>query len=145
MVKQDSTPWARHAWLPLLLLSAAPSAPAADGPRAGQGALVAKGYVIPVKQVTVSSDVPGRVIELRVEEGQVVKRGDVVARLDPAHCQADLDHAQARLRLARAVAEKAATGGAGEAAVAQAEVAVAQAAGRRAQARLEATVIRAPV
>lgn len=41
----------------------------------------ANGYVIAARRAALSSDVPGRIVEMLVQEGSVVKRGDVVARL----------------------------------------------------------------
>jgi HlyD family secretion protein len=41
----------------------------------------ANGYVVAARRAALSSDVPGRIIELNVREGSVVKQGDVVARL----------------------------------------------------------------
>lgn len=41
----------------------------------------ANGYVVAARRAALSSDVPGRIVELNVREGSVVKKGDVVARL----------------------------------------------------------------
>src|SRR4051794_31118225 len=57
--------------------------PAAQAAPAGRTALEAGGYVIPVHRVQVSPKVGGEVIELFIEEGQYVKKGDLLARLDP--------------------------------------------------------------
>ena len=42
----------------------------------------AEGVVEAVRQSTVAAQVPGRIVELRVDAGQVVSRGQVLARID---------------------------------------------------------------
>jgi RND family efflux transporter MFP subunit len=44
--------------------------------------LTASGYVVARSRATVAAEVTGRVVEVRVEEGQVVRKGDVLAMLD---------------------------------------------------------------
>ena len=51
--------------------------------------------------VSVSPNVAGRVIAVEVRNNQVVKRGDVLFRIDPAPYQAAVDEAQAELAAAR--------------------------------------------
>lgn len=41
----------------------------------------ANGYLVAARRAALSSDVPGRIVELNVTEGSVVKKGDIVARL----------------------------------------------------------------
>ena len=41
----------------------------------------ANGYLVAARRAALSSDVPGRIVELNVTEGSVVKQGDIVARL----------------------------------------------------------------
>src|SRR5262249_15030775 len=41
----------------------------------------ANGYVVPRVRAALSADTPGRIVEMNVTEGSVVKKGDVVARL----------------------------------------------------------------
>src|SRR5258706_4157233 len=48
-------------------------------------------------KVNVSVDVSGTVIEVDVHEGQVVKKGDVLFRIDPRPFQIALDNAKAAL------------------------------------------------
>jgi HlyD family secretion protein len=64
----------------------------------------ASGAIQPDTTVEVKSKASGEIQELRVETGQVVKRGDLMVRVDPriprnavAQAQADLEVAQARL------------------------------------------------
>jgi RND family efflux transporter MFP subunit len=82
------------------------SAPTADasaaaGP-AGSTALDASGYVVAQRQATVSAKAIGRVEELRIEDGQHVKEGEIVARLDDTNTRAGLLAAQAQLAQAQA-------------------------------------------
>jgi len=62
--------------------------------------LDASGYVVARRQATVAAEVTGKLVEVNVEEGQRVAQGDVLARLDDATEQAQLDLARARLRAA---------------------------------------------
>jgi len=64
----------------------------------------ASGSVLPDTTVEVKSKASGEILDLAVETGQVVKRGDLMVRVDPriprnavAQAQADLEVAQARL------------------------------------------------
>ena len=41
----------------------------------------ANGYLVAARRAALSSDVPGRIVELNVTEGSVVKQGEIVARL----------------------------------------------------------------
>jgi len=63
--------------------------------------LDASGYVTARRQATVSAKVTGKVIEVLIEEGQNVKEGDVLARLDATEAQAQLSLNQSQLTLAR--------------------------------------------
>jgi len=51
-------------------------------------------------------EVSGRIIELPVIEGQTVKKGDMIARLDPADYQASLNQAKANFRQAETTFER---------------------------------------
>jgi len=57
--------------------------------------------------VTVRPQVDGRIISLNFKEGQDVKRGDVLAKIDPATYQAQLDQAVAKNALDEAQLENA--------------------------------------
>jgi HlyD family secretion protein len=57
-------------------------------------------------EVRVSGKVPGRILELRVEEGQQVHRGDTLVFLDSPDVQAKLEQAQAARDAAQAQNEK---------------------------------------
>lgn len=60
----------------------------------------ANGYIIAARRAALSSDVPGRIVEMAVREGSVVKRGDVVARLYADEYRAALGRAEADLATA---------------------------------------------
>ncbi len=58
--------------------------------------LDAVGTVLPLKTVTVRSQVSGKLIAVSYKEGQMVKAGDVLARIDPVAYQAAYDQAVAK-------------------------------------------------
>lgn len=118
----------------------------ADDPKAGRAVLEARGHLVPGARVTVGPKVAGQVAELLIEEGQRVKSGDLLARLDAAEYEAVLRLAQARLKLAEAELAKAREGaGKADRAVAEARVGVARAEVGLAQHRLDGTAVRAPI
>jgi HlyD family secretion protein len=69
---------------------------AAGGQAVASGGLVASGYVVARRQATVAAEVTGRLLEVRVEEGQRVRRGEVLAVLEPTLARADVQSARAR-------------------------------------------------
>ncbi len=76
----------------------APSAPApspAAVASSGEIAHESKGYIIPAHQILVSPKVPGMITMLRIEEGQRVKKGDVLAQLETTDYSADYERAKA--------------------------------------------------
>lgn len=66
------------------------------------GGLIASGYVIARRQATVAAEVTGRVTNVLVEEGQMVKAGDILATLDATLVKADLSSALSRAEAAKA-------------------------------------------
>ena len=66
--------------------------------------LNASGYVTARRRATVSSKVTGKVLEVFVEEGKAVKKGQVLARLDDSQVRAARAIAQAQLTAARGAA-----------------------------------------
>ena len=74
---------------------------------AGTTALDASGYVVAQRQATVSAKALGRVVDLRIEEGQRVRAGEIVARLDDTNTRAALLAAQANLAQTEASLEAA--------------------------------------
>lgn len=66
------------------------------------GGLVASGYVVARRMATVAAEVTGRVVEVRVEEGMRVRRGQVLAVLEPTIASAEANSAAAQARAAEA-------------------------------------------
>jgi HlyD family secretion protein len=64
--------------------------------------LSAGGYIIARHQVEVGAKITGRVIALEVKEGDVVRAGQVIARLDDEEIRAQVRQAEATLAAARA-------------------------------------------
>lgn len=71
-------------------------------PRVLARSLPLSGSLAPVVQATVKAQVGGEVEELTVREGQDVRQGDVIARLDTRNLQAQFDREQAAVDKARA-------------------------------------------
>ena len=63
--------------------------------------LDASGYVVPRRRATVSSKITGKVLEVLVEEGMYVEKGQLLAQLDDSTYRADLDYAQSQLKQAQ--------------------------------------------
>lgn len=80
----------------------------AQGSGASGASLDASGYVVARRKATLSAKILGKVSEVNFEEGQSVKEGDIVARLDDSNYLAALRQAQALLGQARAAFENAA-------------------------------------
>ncbi|MDE1146230.1 MAG: efflux RND transporter periplasmic adaptor subunit [Azospirillaceae bacterium] len=86
-------------------VSAAPpqSGPAAPpDPVVRGGGLTGSGYVVARRVATVSADITGRVQEVLVQEGMLVQKGQVLARLDDVLARNDLDRERARQASAEA-------------------------------------------
>jgi HlyD family secretion protein len=87
-------------------------------------------------EVQVAAEVGGRIVELRVEEGDRVARGDLIARLDSRDAELQLDRARAELQGAQAQLRLLQAGSRGEdvrQAQAQVEAAETDAAAQRAE------------
>ena len=67
--------------------------------------LNASGYITARQIATVSSQITGLITEVSVEEGMVVEKGQVLARLDDELVRIDLDLAKARLASQEAVVD----------------------------------------
>ena len=80
------------------------TSPAENQPGASQSLeiLNASGYITARRMATVSSEITGRIVEVLIEEGTVVEKGQIVARLDDTLAKVDLDLAKARVRSADA-------------------------------------------
>lgn len=73
---------------------------------AANSVLDASGYVVARRQATVSSKVTGKVVEVFVEEGMRVEKGEVVAKLDDTTQQAQLSLVRAQAESARATLDE---------------------------------------
>lgn len=76
-------------------------------PSAQYAQLTASGYVVAQRRAAVSSKATGRLVELRVREGSVVKAGELIGRLDAADVAATTQAARAGVRQAEAGKEQA--------------------------------------
>jgi HlyD family secretion protein len=131
---------------------------------AGTPILTASGYVVARRKAVVSAKIQGRLSELRVEEGSVVREGEAIARLESIdyeaqvtrskaavlRAEADLAENRRQLRLADDMAkQKVISDDQREAAASRVKIAEAQLAQSAADlsfadAQLQNTVIRAP-
>lgn len=59
------------------------------------------GRLEPIQSATLNAEVAGSVLEVSFEEGEPVKKGDVLVRLDPAAAPAELSSARAAVETAR--------------------------------------------
>lgn len=77
--------------------------PASTGGASTQASLLdASGYVVARRTATVSAKITDKVTEVLIEEGQHVRKGQIVARLDDTNIRAAFGQAQAQLAYARA-------------------------------------------
>ncbi len=95
---------ARPAFGAVEVQTVTPSVQSGTGPLAGTPILTASGYLVARRQSVVSSKIQGRIEKLLVEEGSVVKTGDVLATLENedyiaaiAKAKADIEYAKADL------------------------------------------------
>jgi RND family efflux transporter MFP subunit len=93
-------------WLWTTRVDAAPvktaTVTARTGGAAAPGAVLnASGYVTARRRATVSSKVTGKVLEVFVEEGRAVRKGQVLATLDDSQVRAALAVSEAQLEAAR--------------------------------------------
>jgi len=70
--------------------------------RTVQETVSASGKVQPEKEVKLSSEVSGEIVELNVKEGEVVKQGQILCRIKPDILQSGYDRAVASLNSQRA-------------------------------------------
>jgi RND family efflux transporter MFP subunit len=106
-----------------------------QAPNSGNIVLTAGGYIIPRRRIEVSSKISGRVEELLIDKGDVVKIGQVLARLDDREYLAQLAQAKANKLAAQARLNQAIAGSRPE------EIKRAQAAVEQAEATVRTTQI----
>ncbi len=157
--------WAWLAPAPFLLPKVETTTVQVVTPTEASTVLTATGYTYARDRAAVGSRVIGRVVELKVDEGDQISKGDVIAVLDSADLRAQIDQAKARLTEAEAraadaerengrqqrliaegvVTQAAADSAATALAIAKAQVETAKAILRADVAQLDYTVIRAPL
>lgn len=62
----------------------------------------ASGRIFPKTEVKISSDVSGEIVELYIQEGDSVKQGQLLARVDPEAVQSQVERATANVNSAKA-------------------------------------------
>ncbi len=68
--------------------------------------VTAPGVVEPVEEAEIASQIVGRVVEVRVKDGDLVKKGDLLVKLDETQARAMLDSSAARIeRLKASIAQ----------------------------------------
>jgi len=70
-------------------------------PTSGSALLNASGYVVAQRQAAVSSKATGRLVHLAVEEGDRVRKGQLIGRVESDDVEAALQQAEANLNVAR--------------------------------------------
>ena len=87
----------------LLKVSAYKAKPAGQSNNSSTSVLDASGYVTARMQATVSSKITGKVLEVFIEEGMFVEKGQILAQLDDSSVQAELNFAKTQLKEAQRV------------------------------------------
>lgn len=103
---QEVRRWSTETWASVtqrVLGTEPPAAGAAHGPRKTFASGTVEGAQ---REVNLRFEATGRLVELEVAEGALVKKGAVLAQLDAAEWEAQLSEAQASLSLARAERER---------------------------------------
>jgi RND family efflux transporter MFP subunit len=92
--------WTRPVAVPVHVVSA--QALTGNAAAAAGSILDASGYVVARRQATVASKITAKMVELDIEEGDRVKGGQVIARLDDTNIRAAVNQAAAQLEYAKA-------------------------------------------
>jgi len=87
---------------PVQTVAAQPVASSATGAALAGSLLDASGYVVALRDATVSAKAIYKVKEIRVQQGQSVKAGQVIARLDDSNVRALLGESIAQVKQAQA-------------------------------------------
>src|ERR1017187_3788724 len=91
---------ARPAFGAVEVQTVTPSVQSGSGPMAGTPILTASGYLVARRQSVVSSKIQGRIGRLLVEEGSIVKTGDILATLENEDYVAGIAKAKADIEYA---------------------------------------------
>jgi RND family efflux transporter MFP subunit len=73
----------------------------AQAPRELSSVMTAGGYIVAESEITVSSKAAGRIATLQVREGDLVKKGDIIAVLDNEELKVQMEEAAANVENAR--------------------------------------------
>jgi len=92
--------WSSPSGVPVHVVAA--QAIAGGGASAAGSVLDASGYVVARRQATVASKITGKMVELDIEEGDHVKAGQIIAKLDDTNIRAAYNQANAQLDYAKA-------------------------------------------
>ena len=87
----------------LLEVTAYKAKPANQSNNSAASVLDASGYVTARMQATVSSKLTGKVLEVYIEEGMFVEKGQILAQLDDSSVQAELNFAKTQLKEAQRI------------------------------------------
>lgn len=60
------------------------------------GSLMASGYIVARREATISAEITGRIVDILVEEGMKVEKGQIIAKLDDTLAITERDVAEAR-------------------------------------------------
>ena len=66
--------------------------------------VTASGQIVPKTAVDISADITGRIVAIPVKEGQTVKQGQLLLRIDPSRYEAGVAQAKATMSSAQASA-----------------------------------------
>jgi RND family efflux transporter MFP subunit len=95
--------WMRPAPVAVHVAVAQPMAPGGTGGASGAASILdASGYVVARRQAAVASKITGKMVELDIEEGDRIKEGQVIARLDDTNIRASLNSIRAQQDYAKA-------------------------------------------
>jgi len=94
---------------PAVTTAVARALPSVPGSAGGASILDASGYVVARRQATVSAKITGKLDQLFIEDGQHVKAGEILAKLDDTNATAVLLEAKAAVAQAEAVVAQART------------------------------------
>jgi RND family efflux transporter MFP subunit len=90
--------WRAYDGVPVHAVIARPVVTVTELPASSVPVLDASGYIVALREATVSAKAIYKVIEVLVEEGQSVKQGQVIARLDDSNAVAVLEQSRAQVK-----------------------------------------------
>ncbi|HXA37187.1 MAG TPA: efflux RND transporter periplasmic adaptor subunit [Steroidobacteraceae bacterium] len=94
--------WMRPTAIPVHVVTVQALGALGGSASASMSILDATGYVVARRQAAVASKITGKMVELDIEEGDRVKTGQTIARLDDTNIRASLNAARAQVDFANA-------------------------------------------